>query len=422
MKKIAVFTDFPSADSSYSLNIVAEEQLGMLAAAGYKPVGIVEEGFQPERNWQHAELRFLPQVEKSNNLRWPDDWEARVQAIQDRLNDGILDDVDVVITHDLIYQSSLVYHNIACRRYAKDHPNVKWLNWIHSATSSQVWRSDREGINTHFPNSKTIFPNEYSKPRIVSNFKAAVDDVVCVPHTTDPFSFLGVSKTVKQFAEEKMLLDSDVIMVYPVRLDRGKQVEFVIDTVSALKRKGKQARLVVVDFHSTGGDKVEYRNYLKNYAVELGLNEAEVSFTSEYFPIWQHSVPREDVRSLFQLASVFMLPSKSETYSLIAQEAALCGNFLVLNFDFPPIRSVYGEAAGYFKFSSGIDGLSGMDGETTTSYPEGKELFFDEVAARIVYELDHNNVLRQKVRTLKERSPGAVFRKYYEPLFHSWDG
>lgn len=420
MKRVAIFTDFGSPDPKYSLDSVAEEQLGMLKRAGYDPIGIVDEGFQPARNWELAELRFLPPIDKSNHLNFQGDWMGKVNTILSQLP-RVLEGVDVVISHDLIYQSSLVWHNIACRKYAKDHPEIKWMNWIHSATPSEVWSSNQEGLNTPFPNSKMVYPNEYSLPRIAINFKCALDQVAYIPHATDPFGFFGAGKIVQQFARDRLLLGADAIIVYPVRLDRGKQVEIAIDMVAGLKSVGKSARLVVVDFHSTGGDKVTYREELKRYAIDKRLNDVELSFTSEYIPVWNAGIPREDVRSLFQLSNIFILPSRSETYSLIAQEAALCGNLLILNFDFPPIRSVYGEKAVYGKFSSNIDALTGMDGETKTEY-SNRDGYFRDLALRVAYELDNNFVLHQKTRVRKERNPDTVFQTYYEPVFHSWDG
>jgi len=127
------------------------------------------------------------------------------------------------------------------------------------------------------------------------------------------------------------------------------------------------------------------------------------------------------VRDLMLLCNVFVMPSRSETYSLIAQEAGLCGAFLVLNFDFPPMRDIYGPAAAYYQFSSNIDALTGHDGETSTEYSD-IDLFFHEVALRVAYELDHNPVLAQQKRIRQRRNPDFVFRRYIEPLFACRDG
>ncbi len=426
MKTVAILTDFGSPDPAYSLNIIAEEQLGMLHRAGYAPIGIVEEGFRPERNWELAELRTIPRVDKDNVVKFRDKWEDDVERLHNALTDT-LSDVDVILTHDLIYQSAELWLNFAARRYAVAHPSTTWLNWVHSASASPVWNTTDARlapVQSHFPNSKTVFPNDYDVPRVARNFHCELDDVCVVPHPTDVCSYLGFQPITTQLVREKQLLSADAILVYPIRLDRGKQVEHVLRTAAAIKRLNRTVRAIIVDFHSTGGDKVTYREYLTGLCAELGLNEVDITFTSQYDASLHVRAPREVVRDLMLLCNVFVLPSRSETYSLIAQEAALCGAMLVLNHDFTPIRSVYGHAAAYYKFSSNIDitrDVKNMDGATNVTYGN-IDAYFHDIALRVIYELDHNIILSQQSRIRKTRSPDHIFRRYIEPIFHCFDG
>ena len=93
MRTISLVTDFGFPDSTYSLNIIAEEQLGMLHRAGYEPIGIVDEGFEPQRNWTHAELRYLPHVCKSNDVEFYDGWEESVATLRTTFEE-VLEGVD----------------------------------------------------------------------------------------------------------------------------------------------------------------------------------------------------------------------------------------------------------------------------------------------------------------------------------------
>jgi glycosyltransferase involved in cell wall biosynthesis len=195
----------------------------------------------------------------------------------------------------------------------------------------------------------------------------------------------------------------------------------VLRTAAALKRQGRSVRAICLDFHSTGGDKVTYRDWLKGLAIDLGLNEIECTFTSEFMDDWHVRVPREVVRDLMLLSNIFVMPSRSETYSLVTQEAALCGAFLVLNQDFGPFRDIYGPQAAYYQFSSNVDNLTGQDGSTETKYGD-TDAYFHDIALRVGYELDNNVVLAQKTRIRKERNPGAIFKRYIEPLFCFGDG
>lgn len=424
MKQVALLTDFYYLGHHYSLNVIAEMQLGMLMRAGYAPIGIVEETCEPVRNWAKVEIRRLPKMRRSNDVEFYDGWEGVCQEQYEALNE-VLDGVDVVITHDLIYQCASMWLNYAARQYASEHPEVVWLNWVHSATPPPVWTTNDARLaplQRHMPRSKTVYPNSYDIPRVARAYRCEPADVAIVPHATDIGYFLGLHEMTQKLARERDLYSADFIMTYPVRLDRGKQVEHVLHTAAALKRLGKSVRVVVADFSSTGGDKVEYRKWLKALAYgTFNLTELEVTFTSEFDESLNLSCPRAMIRDLMLLSNVFVLPSRTETYSLITQEAALCGDFLVLNFDYPPFRSIFGDHGIFYKFSSNIDMMTGQDGTTNTDYQD-IDGYFHEIASRLIYEMNSNDVLAQKTRVRKERNADHVFKSFIEPLFYAFDG
>ncbi len=427
---VGLLTDFFEADSTYSLNIIAEEQLTMLKRANYASVGVVQTDFKPQRIWEDVDLRHIPRMPHHNQIKFVDDHDARVDELVEAL-DVALAGVDVVITHDMIYQPAELILNFAARRWAKENRDVTWLNWVHSFSPSAVWTTPNprlSEVQQHMPRSFTVYPNHWAVERVARAFNCEVDQVAVVPHPTDTCGYLGFQDITTRFVYDKGLLDYDFIMTYPVRLDRGKQVEHVINTAAGLFSIGRSAAVVVVDFHSTGGDKVEYREWLKKHARKVGVAD-HVHFTSEYDESLHMRAPREMVRDLMLLSNVFVMPSKSETYSLIAQEAALCGNFLVLNWDFQPFLSIYGEQAAYFKFSANVDILDRHlppppPGEVYFTKTEYDDLggYFRAVALRIAYEHDHNPVMNQRTRVRKKRNPDYIFRRHIEPLFFSHSG
>jgi hypothetical protein len=152
------------------------------------------------------------------------------------------------------------------------------------------------------------------------------------------------------------------------------------------------------------------------------MSDSEIIFASE-IDKWDDEsrgnrveFPHQVVSNLFEIANTFILPSRSETYSLIAQEAAARRNFCILNFDFPPFRSVYGDSPYYLKFSSNIDALSGGDGETNTKYQD-EEAYWSDAAKYINYVQENTRVLALSNKIRKERNLDYVFKKHIEPLF-----
>lgn len=440
-KRVCIATNFNSADPAYSLNRVTQDQIKMLRLGGYEPVVIVSESFDPIEEYKNAEIRKIPIVPCHNQVKKDPTFDEDVENLTNAFREH-LKDIDVVITHDFVYQPAALKHNLACRKIAEENPDIKWLHWIHSATPPYTLSTLRPHfkdeylklVEKPFPNSFYIAFNEISKDSIAGNFNVKSDMVKYVPHPIDVTRFLGVGETVEKLVREKEFLRADAICTYPIRLDRGKQVEYVIKTMAQLKEFGLEVRVVIVDFHSTGGDKVKYRDELKDLAVDWGLTPKEITFTSEYVEHWHVRVPWEVVRDFQLLSNVYIHPSVSETYSLTTQEAGVAGAVLVLNQDFPPYRSIYGPRAIYRKFSSNWDVLAGLneaykDGSRTeTKYgPEDvpddrrrefEEAYHRETAGMIAYHLKNDPMAAMQINLRKNRNLETVFAKHLEPLIY----
>jgi len=426
MKRVAIETTFSSYSEAYSLNRVVMNQIRMLIDHNYKPVVIVGEKFKPVQDYADpaVEIRHIPDVPVFNEVKMDPTFDQDVGAIERELSKA-LKDIDVVLTHDIIYQPAAVKHLVASKRIAKRRPGLRWLHWIHSATSPYTLQNLRplfvdeyaNIIGEKFPNSFYIFFNHYSIPRIAQNFKVNDQDVKIVHHPTDIKTFYKIEDESWELIKRKKILGADIICTYPIRLDRGKQVEKVIKTIASFKKLDKSVRLIIIDFHSTGGDKVVYRDECKKVAVDWGMTEDDLIWLSEEKSDWNVEVPYQVVADFMKLSNVFIMPSVSESYSLITQEAGLSGVIMAANFDFPPFRDIFGWPPHQFKFSSNIDLLTGLDGDTTTT-PNNEKGWYLDVAKVLNYDLENERSIYLKTFLRQKRNLDYVFEHELGPLIN----
>lgn len=419
-RKIYILTNFSTYLKSYSPIIVVGEQLKMFQRAGYQVELITAEGWEPPEDsiFSSVRTRRLSPVAYQDPPVINEEFENDVRTLHSQLNEIIEGDA-VVLTHDLIFLPDYTKHHIAARQLANERSGIRWIHWIHSATSPHLLIQEREMygekykelLGSKFPNSIIAFPNAYDIPRVARNFSFEEDEIVEVPHSTDPTE--GMHRIAKRLYDEKHLGEMDVLMVYPLRLDRGKNAEMNVRIIAAAHQQDMNAHLIFCDFQSTGGDKITYREELKQLAASLGAEEC-VTFLSEFDQSAALEVEHQVVLDLFTLSNVFCLPSKSETYSLVAQEAMLKGNFCILNHDFAPMRQIYGKNAIYRQFSSNI-GFDGQDGEISTTYSD-ENGFFKDIAVNLKYWLENDKVIRAKTWVRRQRNPDYIFREYIEPL------
>ena len=184
MKKVGIFTTFLSHDHAYSLCGVVADQIKMLVLGGYKPKVIVTESFKDDNIYPYSEAEIvkIPVIFCSNEGKLPDNWQEDAKKLKTVLRE-IIKDLDVIICHDITYQCAHLIHNIVSRELAIEFPKLRWLHWIHSATSLSVLCNQqeiRDQICQRFPNSFLVYPNTFDIPRVARNYKVEEDEVKCV--------------------------------------------------------------------------------------------------------------------------------------------------------------------------------------------------------------------------------------------------
>lgn len=421
-KDIYLLTNFAGFLRSYSPIIVVSEQVKMCLRNGYNPILIVSDSWSPPDDsiFVDVETRYLAQVAYQDPPVINDMFNEDVDLLYVQLAD-IIPDGAVVITHDLIFLPDYVKHNIAARRLADERPGIRWIHWVHSATGPNTLIQEREMYGekykelllSKFPHSIIAYPNANDIPRVARNFAYEEYEVVEVPHSTDPTE--GMHPAVQRLYDDKNLGDAEVLMIYPIRFDRGKNPQMNVRLIAALNDIDIKAHLVFCNFQSTGGDKVVLMNECRDLAEQLGVGD-RITFISEFDDAFQLEVPHDIVLDLFTLSNIFCLPSRSETYSLITQEAMLKGNLCILNHDFPAFRQIYGDKALYRQFDGGEIAFDGFDGKTNTEHSDIQEYFKQRIAIPIKGWLEHEKVLKGKTWVRTKRNPDYVFRTYIEPL------
>jgi hypothetical protein len=421
MKRAYILTNFSTYLKSYSPIIVVQAQLEMLMSHGYQPTLIACEGWNPPEGsvYSRVETKKLTQVPVSNTPGVDATFDADIETLHSELT-SFIEDGSVVLTHDLIFLPDYTKLHVAARRFAVEHPSVSWVHMIHSATSPRGLIAEREMygetykelLGSKFPNSVIAFPNAYDIPRVARNFSFEEDEIHEVPHASDVSE--GMERIVRDIYVNQKLYEPEIFMVFPLRLDRGKNAEMNVQLTAALKRIGTSVKMLFCDFQSTGDDKVVYRRELRALAESLDVKD-EVMFLSELDASAHLEVSHKAVLDFLTISNVFMLPSKSETYSLVAQEAMAKGNLCILNHDFAPMRQIYGDNAIYRQFSSNI-GMDGLNGEIVTTYSPDIESYFDDLARAVKYYLSRDKAVKGKTWVRTKRNHSYIFKNHLEPL------
>ena len=415
---IGILTTFYNWDRAYSLVSVVEEQLNSLLKHGYNPVLFVHDNFNADNEIpKGVEIRkVVPRFKLVDYGSQPVEpgFDEQVAQVKKAFEDN-LQDIDVVLSHDLIFQGWFLPYNIGMRQ-AQPNLKCKWFHWTHSAPSPRPDNLSypHDCRYKTMPNSKLIYMNDYDTLRLAEMYGGKLDDVRVVYNPLDLRRFWKLDPFVCKLIDKYKLLDADIIDVYPVSSTRfsGKQVDKVIKILSEMKKHGKSVRFICPNAHANAQREKDEIEKMIHLGIERGLTREEIIFTSLEGKEYEGGVPHEIVRDLFSLSNLFIFPTLSENCPLILLEAAASKCLLVLNESFQPLRDFFGKDSLYFKFGSLIESVNYSN----------EEKWYSEVALIIIGELNKNKPLNAFNKLKQRFNADWIFKNQLEPLFfEKWD-
>lgn len=409
-KRIGILTTFYNIDPAYSLASIVIDQLTVFKKYGYDIVLFVHDNFEGEVPEGVEVRKIVPRfnlVDYAATNKLAKDFDKQVETITEALNKNATD-IDVMITHDIIFQGWFLPYNVAI---TKTNLKCKWLHWIHSAPSPRPDLKYPFSCRFTLPsNSKLVYLNHSDVIRVAEMYGAWSKDVRVVHNIKDPRTFWNLHPLTKELIDQYGILDADIMAIYPLstpRMVAGKSVDKVIRLMGKFKKLGKKVCLVVPNAHANADKDKKLVDQMIELGREQGLDHTDLIFTSYHNkPKWELGVPSQVISELFRLTNVFIFPSRSENCSLVLLEAALSKNLLVLNEDFSPMKDFFHEQALYFGFGSlNVD----------RNY-ENEDLWYEDVAKIILSELKENKALNSFNKLKQKFNMDSIFVEQIEPL------
>ncbi len=125
-------------------------------------------------------------------------------------------------------------------------------------------------------------------------------------------SFHTISEDKQQIAREKLHLPKEQIILYIGRLDKEKRVDVLVKALGLLKN--------TVSFHAVIAGTGEQYELLQTLVRKLQLQKY-ITFLG--------MLPEEELVSLYNIATVFVMPSTAELQSLVTMEAMAIGKPII---------------------------------------------------------------------------------------------
>jgi glycosyltransferase involved in cell wall biosynthesis len=159
-----------------------------------------------------------------------------------------------------------------------------------------------------------------------------------------PKVLLGLSAEGQALVSRLNLLESDLILLMPVRITKAKNIEYAIHVAAALKARGCRPKLVLTgppDPHDE--ESVAYFRTLQELRRDLGVEE-EMRFVFESGPDPDEpfTIDAQVVGDLLRVSDAMFMPSHAEGFGMPVLEAGLVG-VPILCTDIPAAEEIGGE-------------------------------------------------------------------------------
>ena len=426
--KVAILTMFSGLATTYSLVNVVADQIKMLLEAQVELKLLVSETCPDTERWGIFLDPRLEWVKITNTCHgapivWHDYsaptgtvhetfYEEAAQIAKDYVR--ALQDVDVCIMHDILYQGWHLVHNAAIRQAQKSLPGVRFLAFTHSLPVSRPQKLE-EPFSFRFtamPNTRFVYPSYSGIEALARQYDVPQGSCAVVYNSLPLLEML--SQDVQKVAGSIDLLNADILAVYPGRLTTGKRFEKVAALAGAIQRKTEQrTRVIFCDFPSADIPGRIYKDTIRMEGQKFGLEAGDMVFTSDLG--YEQGFPRQGVLELFTLSNLFLCPSYSESFGLTVLEAASRGNFLVLNEAVPALKELGDSLGAYFmRWDARNFGY-----DTHERYVPSEQAYYEEHGERIVNFMREDRSLRAKTRVRTQYHGAWICRNQLMPLLTS---
>lgn len=298
---------------------------------------------------------------------------------------------DIVMVHNVLTMPFDMALTKAIWDLAAKQTNTRWIAWVHDVAAANPdydypWHLPPWDLLTSAcPQFSYVAVSAQRARQMEAAARVAVQ---VIPNGIQPAEVLGLTPAVADFAIEHRLLNRDLVLIHPTRLLRRKNVEFGLEVIAELRRRGRDAVTLITGAADPHNERsAEYAAALLARRTQLGLEDSAL-FVGEHFP-----VAPLDLTGLYQLADALFFPSRQEGFGLPVLEAAL-HRLPVFCADIEPMNCLLDHSLHVFD-------------------PEGSP---SEVSALIQRTLDRTPTLRARRETITRYAWPAVWRQYLAPL------
>jgi glycosyltransferase involved in cell wall biosynthesis len=319
----------------------------------------------PEMDSQHPQVTQASSMLEQGEV--PPAFDDMVTRLAEALT-PVLSRFDNVIIHNLFTKHFNLPLTAALHHLMDAGTIGHCIAWCHDFTWTSP--SSRSKVHPGYPwdllrtyrTDVTYVTVSHQRQRALAElFDRPSEQIHVIYNGVDTEMLLGLSPEGCDLITRLGLLESDLVLLMPVRVTRAKNIEYALHVVAALKARGCCLKLVLTgppDPHDTRS--MAYFDSLLALRKRLDIEE-EMRFVFESGPDPDQPFVIDErlVGDLFRVSDVMFMPSHREGFGMPVLEAGLVG-VPVLCTDVPAAEEIGGEDVTVFDAAEDPAHLAGQ--------------------------------------------------------------
>jgi glycosyltransferase involved in cell wall biosynthesis len=311
--------------AGYPVTVVAGRGEGTALPAGAKLVLI------PRIDSRYPDVTRMSTVLEQGQV--PQNFDSLTRRLMDALA-PVLKEFDNVIVHNVFSKHFNLPLTFALHLLLQQGVLGNCIAWCHDLS----WTSPSSRSKVHpghpwdllrmrRPDVKYVTVSQHRQRELAALFDCPLEQIHVAHDGVDPSGLLGLSVEGEALLKRLGLLESDLILLMPVRVTQAKNIEYALHVVAALKARDCRAKLILTgppDPHDA--QSMSYFQELRALRAQLGVeDEMRFVFESGPEPEQPHIIPDQVVADLFRVSDVMFMPSHREGFGMPVLEAGLLG-------------------------------------------------------------------------------------------------
>ncbi len=313
------------ASHSYPLTVISGRGNADSLPSGVKYYQV------PEMDSMHPDIAAATEILNSGKI--PKNFDHLVKILKEKIRPLVVD-IDHVIVHNIFTKHFNLPLTAALFQLMDERAIASALAWCHdlswssSNSQSKVFPAYPWNLlKTDYPRISFITISMQRKQEILSTYNINPERVQIIYNGVDPAQILGLTYEGEKLIERMGLLQTEIVLLMPVRVTQAKNIEYALHVTSELKKLGCHPKLIISgppDPHEPASQ--AYFNSLLQLRHDLDIeNEIQFVYQNGEDPEQGYFINLNVVYDLFRVADIMFMPSHREGFGMPVLEAGLAG-------------------------------------------------------------------------------------------------